>query len=147
MRSKHECTIYRPIIIQFFKILTYRCFWYWKESKVLDNCAQSNFHLFHGEPHADTIAWSHSERHESVLVRLNVAIRVPSIMSIPRDWKFVWRYKYLFFEITCRDWICKALDSTLRRNEEQKLELSRLCPSWYECHYRWCLHCILSQLY
>lgn len=39
--------------------------------------AQRNFHLFHGEPHADTVAWTHSERHERVRVRLYRAVSVP----------------------------------------------------------------------
>ena len=126
---------------------TYRCFSDGEESEILDNCAQSYFHFFHSESHADTIAWSHSERYESVLVRFDVAFGIPSVKLLQLI--SLWYHNRLIAykrKVTYQDWMCRALDNTLRRNEGQRKELWRSCPSWCGCHYKSHLYYTISQL-
>lgn len=56
---------------------SYRSFFNWKEPKLLDQCGDSKFELFHGEAHPNAVAWTRSERHETVRVALDFVLGIP----------------------------------------------------------------------
>lgn len=53
------------------------CFCHGEKTEIFQNGAQGDFHFLHGETHADTIPWTHSERHVSVGIGFDWAVGFP----------------------------------------------------------------------
>ena len=57
----------------------YRCLFHGVEPQLLDDGTERNFQFLHGEPHADAVAWTQSERKESVRVQVVFVLRCPTL--------------------------------------------------------------------
>ena len=57
----------------------YRCLFHGIEPQLLDDGAERNFQFLHGEPHTDAVAWTQSERKESVRVQVVFVLRCPTL--------------------------------------------------------------------
>ena len=57
----------------------YRCLFHGVEPQLLDDGTEGDFQFLHGEPHADAVAWTQSERKESVGVQVVFVLRCPTL--------------------------------------------------------------------
>ena len=57
----------------------YRCLFHGVEPQLLGDGAEGDFQFFYGEPHTDAVAWTQSERKESVGVQVVFVLRCPTL--------------------------------------------------------------------